>query len=389
MKSTTLLGTWALLLLSAVATAHAATASCEGKYRGREVPLEELTKLLEQHKEYLTEVPRSLTTCRDDDHPLRANLCGAKLRELHLEGVNLSCANLQDADLTKITTRLRADGAVGTPASFDGANLRNASFMMAELHFASFLEADISGVNFLGADLRKANFASATLSGADLSQADVAGALFEPRPGTLPTISRLTDTRGLAELEFTSPHAAAELREAFKKAALRDPERRLTYILKRHEVSQTNSVERVFNWLLFDLTSQYGMSPGRPLWILLASIIILTVPYYLALRRVASGIWIVWPKDRLPASPGNDTPQQLAATTAPQALVYAIYFSLLSAASIGWKDLNVGSWLARLQSSEYSMKATGWVRTLSGAQSLLSVYLLALWALTYFGRPFE
>jgi hypothetical protein len=38
---------------------------------------------------------------------------------------------------------------------------------------------------------------------------------------------------------------------------------------------------------------------------------------------------------------------------------------------------------------EYTLRATGWVRVMSGAQSLLMVYLLALWALSYFGRPFE
>jgi hypothetical protein len=30
-----------------------------------------------------------------------------------------------------------------------------------------------------------------------------------------------------------------------------------------------------------------------------------------------------------------------------------------------------------------------WVRTVSGIQSLLSMYLLAMWALTYFGRLFQ
>jgi len=33
--------------------------------------------------------------------------------------------------------------------------------------------------------------------------------------------------------------------------------------------------------------------------------------------------------------------------------------------------------------------ATGWVRVVSGVQSLISVYLLARAVLTYFGRPFE
>ena len=43
----------------------------------------------------------------------------------------------------------------------------------------------------------------------------------------------------------------------------------------------------------------------------------------------------------------------------------------------------------RMQKRPYTLRATGWVRAASGLQSLLSVYLLALWALTYFGRPFE
>jgi hypothetical protein len=66
-----------------------------------------------------------------------------------------------------------------------------------------------------------------------------------------------------------------------------------------------------------------------------------------------------------------------------------LYFSMLSAFHIGWRDLNVGTWIARVQPREYTLRATGWVRTVSGIQSLLSVYLLALWILTYFGRPFE
>ena len=67
----------------------------------------------------------------------------------------------------------------------------------------------------------------------------------------------------------------------------------------------------------------------------------------------------------------------------------SLYFSLLSAFHLGWRELNVGAWIARVQPREYTMRATGWVRTVSGIQSLLSVYLLALWVLTYFGRPFE
>ena len=63
--------------------------------------------------------------------------------------------------------------------------------------------------------------------------------------------------------------------------------------------------------------------------------------------------------------------------------------ALLSAFSLGWRELNVGNWISRIQKREYTLRATGWVRSVAGLQSLLSVYLLALWVLTYFGRPFD
>jgi hypothetical protein len=72
-----------------------------------------------------------------------------------------------------------------------------------------------------------------------------------------------------------------------------------------------------------------------------------------------------------------------------RALGFGLLFSLLSAFNIGWRELNVGNWISRLQPREYTVRATGWVRVVSGAQSLFSVYMLALWAVSYFGRPFE
>lgn len=64
-------------------------------------------------------------------------------------------------------------------------------------------------------------------------------------------------------------------------------------------------------------------------------------------------------------------------------------FSLLSAFHIGFREFNVGTWLARLQAREYALNPLGWVRVVSGAQSLLSVYLLAIRALTDSGRPVQ
>jgi hypothetical protein len=60
----------------------------------------------------------------------------------------------------------------------------------------------------------------------------------------------------------------------------------------------------------------------------------------------------------------------------------AFYFSLLSAFAIGWRELNVGTWLTRIQRREYTLRGSGWVRTVSGVQAVISVYLVALWVLT-------
>jgi hypothetical protein len=41
---------------------------------------------------------------------------------------------------------------------------------------------------------------------------------------------------------------------------------------------------------------------------------------------------------------------------------------VVSAFLIGWRDLNVGSWIARMQPREYALRAKGWVRVVSGVQ---------------------
>ena len=101
-----------------------------------------------------------------------------------------------------------------------------------------------------------------------------------------------------------------------------------------------------------------------------------------------NGIWKIWFPDRVRDEIGSDKPEPLPKGFF-SALTYGFYFSLLSAFSIGFKELNVRNWITRLQREEYTLRATGWVKTVSGFQSLISVYLLALWVLAYFGRAFE
>ena len=66
-----------------------------------------------------------------------------------------------------------------------------------------------------------------------------------------------------------------------------------------------------------------------------------------------------------------------------------MFFSLISAFNIGFRDINFGRWLRLLTRKEYDLKAVGSARVVFGCQSLISVVLIALFILSYFGRPFE
>jgi hypothetical protein len=215
-------------------------------------------------------------------------------------------------------------------------------------------------------------------------------------------------------VEFSrEPAGLVKLRSQFKDLGLHSQESQLTYAIRRSELRRHFSlrtggvplhgrVERLVNYALFDLTCQYGMSPERPLIIVAFLSILFSVVYVFA--QICSGehagIWVVWEEHRMDKTEGGDTPQKLTAgfpparsqKTLPRFLnipLLAAYFSLLSALRIGWSGLNFGTWISRIQPREYELHASGWVRVVSGLQSLISVYLVALAILTYFGTPFE
>ena len=305
-----------------------------------------------------------------------------------------------------------------------GANLKEANMLGANLSGAYLIEADLSRANLNGANLNGANLNGAKLRETNLTDcifSNVEGfpLVYEPKAGCYPYIPSIAEFPNLKKLTFEkSPHGLVDLRERFKKLGYRKQEREITYALKYTQGrklwnDKESSVSDKFNgliyFLFFELTCQYGMKPGRPLLILMGLIPFFSFSYLFALgtKRQKTGIWLVFPNERVLKTTG-ERPFKLSAKFPPRALPngklrkmklrmlrwfrvirIALYFSMLSAFSIGWRELNVGNWITRLQKREYFLRSTGWVRTVSGFQSLLSVYLLALWVLTYFGRPFE
>jgi Pentapeptide repeats (8 copies) len=410
---------------------------CEGPYKGRTPTPEELETVLRHHQAWLMAGGEPNDERRADlcqAHLRRAHLQGAHLQGAHLQGADLQGADLQGADLFEAALfKARLQGVRLLGANLQGADLREADLREADLSEANLQKASLNGAklqranladaNLQGAGLTWAELQGAGLSGinlerAELFQANLEGALYEPNPEKLPRFWTLTDSRNHLEMLIfhASPAALIALREAFKNAGMRTEERQITYAIehtRRLQAWQSANLwdksESLFKLIAFELPSDYGMSPGRALKILWGSIGLFALVYMFVIvtARGHSGIWMVWLPDRVHKAEGETIPVRVTGmmfsplkmwaagrwrrglARGRSVLLIGLYFSVLSAFSLGWRELNVGTWIARVQPREYTLRATGWVRTVSGIQSLLSVYLLALWVLTYFGRPFE
>jgi uncharacterized protein YjbI with pentapeptide repeats len=331
-----------------------------------------------------------------------ANLSKSKLRA-NLHGANLAGANLVEADLKR--------------ADLSGANMKGADLTKAMLEGVDLGEADLTGAILKDADLRDAYMVAAILRGADLHNvslyranltgADLRGALFEPLLSSLPPLSGMVAARGLAELRYENfPQALLKLRRTLQEAGYRRQEREVGYAVQRADTLQEwrrgglARVRAAFNFMFFDLTCRYGLALWRPLW-LVAGGVLLFLPFYclaLASRRADTGIWLVWLPDRVLQGEGQEKPERLTTTPSVgprgtggwdkfrwqlrrgwRVLAIGFAMSLGAAFSLGRKSLDTGTWLSRLRQKEYILRPTGWVRTLAGVQSLISVYLLALW----------
>jgi len=139
-----------------------------------------------------------------------------------------------------------------------------------------------------------------------------------------------------------------------------------------------------------------GYGPGKTSFILVGRILVFALPYAQAIsgdiygKVKTDGIWKVWISGRMREDLGVEEPKKiLDSLNASFCFKMGFYFSVLSASIIGWRELNIGNWISRIEPSEYRLQASGWARSISGIQSLISVYLLALSILAYFGNPFD
>ncbi len=157
--------------------------------------------------------------------------------------------------------------------------------------------------------------------------------------------------------------------------------------------------------LLFDKTVKYGADPSQAFVVMVRVFIYFTV-FYLILALLSGNslfqklfiIDVRYKDETSPLAKYLSADCQHEWHSGPSSwphvkqflklAIHIIWFSLLSTFHIGWRDLNLGNWLSRVQPKPYTYEPLGLVRMLSGAQSLISIFLLSICILTSFGHPF-
>lgn len=371
-----------------------------------------------------------------------AYLDDAELQGALLEGTNFERAILIDANLQEVDTGF-SPHASSDPPTFSGANLRRADLQMANLGPANLQKANLShanlkgtildganlkGVDLVGANLTEANLFNANLMGTlldnailkgatlirvNVENASLAGADFEGAsyaPASPPPNNYLVALQGLQTVTYPAglQSGLVQLRTLLQKSGLRDLEREVTYAIEHNKARHDRHVDRdilvrlggYLRLIFFEWTTAYGLSPIRSILIMFCLIGVFSMVYFHPIQtkpeRIEhdSGIYRIWPAGRITYNgemfdTAKETFVERVNAGGFNALWRAFQFSVISAFNLGWRDLNIGSWISHLQPREYTLRAKGWVRVVSGIQSLLSVYLLAIWALTHFGRPFQ
>jgi len=320
-------------------------------------------------------------------HPLEEDMAGGKLVGLNLTKANLSGANLTRSNLQCVNF----SEANFSHANLTEANLAGANLTKCNLVYTNFYKTNISGANLYNADLSYAKFRLTNVEDAMLTRAIMNYSTYESVAAS-PSVNYLGSIKGLDTLIFETNdgyYGLSLLRTALRSAGLREAERQVTFSIENGKLKYKNFLEKSFNIIFFYWPCLYGESPLQPLGLLGCFCVLFAGVYYFPLRQASwdDGIYKIWPNERVRKDIGSESPEKLVCNWS-SAAGYAIWFSVLSASKIGWRDLNLGSWFVNAQYNEYLLKSTGWIRVVSGIQSLISVYLLALCILTYFGRPF-
>jgi len=361
----------------------------------------------------------------------------AKLEEVNGQGAQLLGADLSGAVLNRaIFSQANFEKAKLTQIEANNADFTQAIFTEADLSEATLAYANLTDAVLHRSNLTKTNLTETVMTNALLHFANLTETIYFPKYGTAPDIIGLSIADHFQTVIYYDSRLGApalvELREAYRKAGMRQMERLMVYLLKlgerkaNWEVGGWAKVGSALSYVLFELPSSYGLTPQRPLNFVMMMFLVFTVIYWIGLStglghpfleirwppkyvtkrvefniikgdtRRSSNICVKIDQDGwLRRYPRKLTDKELKRFKGQfkrklRLLRIAFHLSMLSAFQIGWgwRELNIGLWIINFQTHQYFYYTRGWIRQVGGIQSVLSFYMFVLWATTQFGRPF-
>ncbi|WP_448702053.1 pentapeptide repeat-containing protein [Mucilaginibacter sp. AW1-3] len=297
---------------------------------------------------------------------------------------NTLCFNTDftSADLSK--TKIDSSGfnsSVFNDVEFSNSRFTNVTFFNSHLDGANFNKGTLTNCSFLGSSLRGAIFTDVNLNNVSFACTDMAGVIFEP--DTVTNVQEIASAYNLDSVSYrTSPGALIKLREQLKTEGFTEAQRKITAAIQRRKFELNNSfVTKWISCLLFDVTSDYGLNPFQPLFILV-TLIYLFYRFYLFLFFIDELDINI--KHKTETKEGNIV--TVKDSIQPGRL---LFLSILTSFSIGFGPYNLNDWAKKLLKEDYTLESSGWTRILIGVQNLVSLYLFALTVLLLFGDPFN
>jgi uncharacterized protein YjbI with pentapeptide repeats len=307
----------------------------------------------------------------------RLDLSGKKIKRISCYNATLQYADLSGATFDSV----KFCSSVLKEIEYSDSKLSEVNFYNSYLDSANFNGASFNNCSFIGSDLRRSIFTDVKFKNVDFTHANVSGMIFEP--DSLPDIDGMASADNLDSLTYrTNPAMLIKLQDEFKKAGFYTAQRQITAAIKRrkHELNP-DWITRAIDELLFDLTSDYGLKPFRPLMLLIVLIYLFYRVYLLLFFAGKLNIEIQHPAE-------NDSGKETVVKDGihPGRLVF---LSIITAFAIGFGEYNINEWAKKLLREEYDIRSFGWTRVTLGIQNLLSLFLFSLTVVLLLGNPFS
>ena len=330
--------------------------------------------------------------------------------------INASLAgrDMSNAILQVAAKKVNFSGATAIKTQFIDSTLDGAIFNGAHLSGAKFRGVtSLRGATFQGSFLDKAVFEDyVDMSGADLSGADLESADLDPAPDKTPDINHFAHAKNIETLR--SPFSQAALLQMRKDlGGISSPvvERKLTFAIQRsiqerqagicwtgYEYNYSTRVriamrlgacgQFLVRAVVLDATCAFGLSYWRPIII----IAYIWLSWSLIYALIISGRGATLLRIAVRNTDGKERTTSIRCLASigrkrnlspAEAHIWrlriAAYFSLVNVFNITFHDIDIGGWIKMISKHNYRFISRGWIRSLSGIQSLLGLSLLAIW----------